>query len=169
MKTLRFLPLALSSVVLLLSLSTGIGAAAEPGPVGAVSGVHAASATSGVPAASAASGIACASAASEADHIVTGAEIQSRFDQKIHSEAADRQAIRELLARPEVRRVAGNAGLDLQRADAAVGILSGAELSRLATQARLANSEIAGGATVTMTWTMVIIIVVALVVLIAIL
>jgi hypothetical protein len=151
MKTLRFLPLALSSVVLLLSLSTGIGAAAEPAPV------------------SAPSGVASASAASGADHIVTGAEIQSRFDQKIHSEAADRQAIRELLARPEVRRVAGNAGLDLQRADAAVGILSGAELSRLATQARLANSEIAGGATVTMTWTMVIIIVVALVVLIAIL
>jgi hypothetical protein len=160
MKTLRFLPLALSSVVLLLSLSTGIGAAAEPDPVGAASGV--ASARS-------ASGVASASAASGAAHIVTGAEIQSRFDQKIHSEAADRQAIRELLARPEVRRVAGNAGLDLQRADAAVGILSGAELSRLATQARLANSEIAGGATVTMTWTMVIIIVVALVVLIAIL
>lgn len=148
MKTLRFLPLAFAAVVLLLSLSTGIGAAAPADPVSAAGPV---------------------STVAGPGHIVTAAEIQSRFDQKIHSEASDRQAIRELLARPEVRRVAGNAGLDLKRADAAVGVLTGPELSRLATQARQANSEISGGATVTMTWTMVIIIVVALVVLIAIL
>lgn len=148
MKILRFLPLAFASVVLLLSLSPGIGLAAGSD--------HAAAATT-VPATAA------------VEHIVTGPEIQSQIDQKIHSEAADRQAIRELLARPEVRRVAGNAGLDLQRANAAVGVLSGPELTRLATQARQANSDIIGGTTVTMTWTMVIIIVVALVVLIALL
>lgn len=107
--------------------------------------------------------------AAEPEHIVSGPEIQSQLDQKVHSEAADRQAIRDLLARPEVQRVAGTAGLDLQKADAAVGTLSGPELSRLASQARQANSDIIGGKTVTMTWTMVIIIVVALVVLIAVL
>lgn len=107
--------------------------------------------------------------AAEPDHIVTGTEIQSQIDQKIQSETADRQAIRDLLARPEVRRVAGSAGLNLQKADAAVGVLSGPELARLATQARQANSDIVGGKTVTMTWTMVIIVVVALVVLISVL
>lgn len=133
MKMLRFLPSVLASVVLLLSLSAGVGAAAEP------------------------------------DHIVTGLEIQSQIDQKLHSESADRQAIRDLLARPEVQRIAGSAGLNLQKADAAVGVLSGPELSRLATQARQANSDILGGKTITMTWTMVILVVVALVVLIAVL
>jgi len=108
--------------------------------------------------------------AAEPAHVVTGPEIQAQFDQRIQSEAADRQAIRDLLARPDVQRVAGSAGLDLERADAAIGTLSGPELSRLAAQARRANSEIVGGArSVTMTWTMVIIVVVALVVLISIL
>lgn len=102
-------------------------------------------------------------------HVLTAPELQSQIDQKIHSETADRQALRDLLARPDVRRVAGKAGLDLQHADAAIGVLSGPELSRLAAQARQANAQLVGGETITMTWTMVIIIVVALVVLIAVL
>jgi hypothetical protein len=114
-------------------------------------------------------GLAAGRGFAEPAHVVTGPEIQARIDQKIQSEAADRQAIRDLLARPEVRRVAGSAGLNLQRADAAIGTLSGSELSRLAAQARQANSEIGGRRTVTMTWTTVIIVVVALVVLIAVL
>ena len=104
-----------------------------------------------------------------AEHVLSGPEIQSHIDQKLHSEASDREAIRDLLARPDVRRVAGSAGLDLRRAETAVGVLSGPELARLAAQARDVNSRLAGGESITMTWTMVIIIVVALVVLIAIL
>lgn len=109
------------------------------------------------------------SASAETEHILAAPEIQSHFDQKVHSEESDREAIRELLARPDVQRVAGSAGLDLRRAETAVGVLSGPELARLAAQARDANSRLAGGETITMTWTMVIIVVVALVVLIAIL
>ncbi|MGE5179717.1 MAG: PA2779 family protein [Bacteroidota bacterium] len=107
--------------------------------------------------------------AAAADHVITGEEIQSRLDQKVHSDEADRQAIRDLLSRPEVRHIAGSAGLSLERANAAVATLSGPELARLATQAREADSAIVGGKTVTMTWTMVIILVVALVVLISVL
>lgn len=131
---------ALAAAVLLTSLATFGWAAAEP-----------------------------ARPSAQPDHIVSGPEIQSTIDQKVQSEASDREAIRELLARPEVQRVAGPAGLDLQRADAAVGVLSGPELSRLAAQARDANSRLAGGDTIVITWPMVVIIVVALVVLIAIL
>jgi hypothetical protein len=145
MKKLAILSATLASVVLLMGLTTGVGMAAGTTVPTAV----------GTPA--------------EPDHIVTGTEIQSQIDQKIQSEASDRQAIRELLARPEVRRVAGSAGLNLKKADAAVGVLSGPELARLATQARQANSDIVGGKTITMTWTMVIIVVVALVVLISVL
>jgi len=103
------------------------------------------------------------------DHVVTGTEIQGQMDQKVQSQDADRQVIRDLLDRPDVRRVAGKAGFDLTHADDAVNTLSGPELSRLAAQARDVNSQLAGGATLTMTWTMLILIVVAIVVLIAIL
>jgi hypothetical protein len=106
--------------------------------------------------------------APEPAHVVTEAEIQDGIDARLHSEAADRQAIRDLLARPEVRRIAGTAGLDLARADAAVGALSGAELERLASQARDANSTMLGGDSILLSTTTIIIIVVVLVVLIAI-
>jgi cell division protein FtsL len=107
--------------------------------------------------------------AAEPTHVVSGLEIQTQIDRQLDSQASDRQAIRDLLARPEVQRIAGSAGLSLERANAAVGTLSGPELQRLAEQSRQANSQIVGGDTVVMTWTMVIIIVVALVVLIAVL
>lgn len=108
-------------------------------------------------------------AAEPANHIVTDTEIQAQMDTQLHSEAADRQEIRDLMARPEFQRIAGNAGLDLQRADAAVGVLSGVELQRLASQARQVNADVIGGTTMTMSWMMVIVIVAALVILIAIL
>ncbi len=108
-------------------------------------------------------------AAEPANHIVTDTEIQAQMDTQLHSEDADRQEIRDLMARPEFQRIAGNAGLDLQRADAAVGVLSGVELQRLASQARQVNADVIGGKTMTMSWMMVIVIVAALVILIAIL
>src|SRR5262245_8530459 len=81
----------------------------------------------------------------DANHVVTEAEIQAGIDQQIHSEAADRQAIRDLLARPEVQRVVGQAGLSLTRANDAIANLSGPELQRLASQAREVNSQAIGG------------------------
>jgi hypothetical protein len=108
-------------------------------------------------------------AAEPANHIVTDTEIQAQMDTQLHSEAADRQEIRDLMARPEFQRIAGTAGLDLKRANAAVGVLSGVELQRLASQARQANADIIGGKSVTFTWPLVVVVVVALVVLIAVL
>ena len=108
-------------------------------------------------------------AAEPTNHVVNDTEIQAQVDTQLHSEAADRQAIRDLMARPEFQRIAGTAGVDLQRADAAVGVLSGAELQQLASQARQANADIIGGKTMVMSWTMIIVIVAALVILIAVL
>jgi cell division protein FtsL len=96
--------------------------------------------------------------AAEPEHVVNDAEIQAGIDGQIHSEAADRQAIRDLLARPEVQRIAGQAGLSLTRANDAIPTLSGPELQRLASQAREVNSQAIGGDRITMTTTTIIII-----------
>jgi len=167
MKSFRFL---MVSAVLLMAVVSAASAESVPPGQPALSTGPAASAQAALstgPAASARPALSVGPATSaEPAHIVTGFEMQSTFDQKVHSEAADRQMVRDLLARPDVRRVAGSMGIDLERAGAAVGTLSGPELSRVAKQAREANSQLSGGA-VTMTTTVFIILVVALVLLIA--
>jgi hypothetical protein len=98
--------------------------------------------------------------------VVTDDEIQARMDRAAGTEQSDRQAVRDLLSRPEVRKIAGDAGLDIARADAAAGVLSGPELERVAAQARDVNTQLSGGA-MTLSWPLLIVIVVLLVVIIA--
>ncbi len=107
-----------------------------------------------------------AALAAEPEHIVTEAEIQAGIDQQLHSEAADRQAIRDLLARPEVQRIAGQAGLSLTRANDGIATLSGDELQRLASQARDVNSRAIGGDRIVMSSTTIIIILLIIVLII---
>lgn len=164
----RLIATAFAAALLVFALSPSVSLAnPTPVPAAASSAALSSSATSAMTTTGLGSG--ATGAMTTTGHIVDGSEIQGAIDAKAHSEDADRQVLRDLLARPDVRRVAGKAGFDLTHADAAVNTLSGPELSRLAQQARDVNSQLAGGATVTMTWTMVIIIVVAIVVLIAIL
>ena len=100
------------------------------------------------------------------NQVVTDDEIQARMDRAAGSEEADRQAVRDLLSRPEVRKIAGDAGLDIARADAAAGVLSGPELEKVAAQARDVNTRLSAGA-MTLSWPLLILIVVLLVVIIA--
>ena len=84
--------------------------------------------------------------ASEAGrHVVADQEIQATIDQQLGQADADRQAIQVLLQRPEVRQLADDAGLDLERASAAAAVLSGSALEQLAAQARAADADLAGG------------------------
>lgn len=78
-------------------------------------------------------------------HVVGADEIQAKIDQQVGQADADRQAIQLMLQRPEIRQIAGSAGLDLERAGAAAAVLSGPELGRLAAQAREVNASLAGG------------------------
>lgn len=78
-------------------------------------------------------------------HVVGANEIQARIDEQIGQADADRQAIQSLLQREDVRQIAGSVGLDLERASAAAGVLSGSALEELAAQARAVNADIAGG------------------------
>jgi hypothetical protein len=91
--------------------------------------------------------------------VVGQVDIQAQIDRKIDNESADRQAIRDLLRRPEVRRIAGAAGLDIERATAAAGVLSGPELKDIAARAHELNAGIGGTQTVTLSVTAIVIIV----------
>lgn len=61
-------------------------------------------------------------------------------------EEADRAAVRELFARPEIQRAAKIGGVDLARAEARLGTLGGDQLHRAATQARALDSRLGGQA-----------------------
>lgn len=78
-------------------------------------------------------------------HVVGESEIQAAIDQQILQADADREVIQIMLQRADVRRLAGTAGLDLERASAAAAVLSGPQLEKLAAQAREVNDGLAGG------------------------
>jgi hypothetical protein len=78
-------------------------------------------------------------------HVVGENDIQARIDQQVGQADADRQAIQTMLQRADVRRIAGTAGLNLERASAAAAVLSGPSLATLAAQAREVNAGLVGG------------------------
>jgi cell division protein FtsL len=80
-----------------------------------------------------------------ARHVVGESEIQTRIDQQVDRADADREAVQTLLQREDVRRIAGSAGLDLQRASAVAAVLSGPELENFASLARDIDAGLAGG------------------------
>jgi len=97
--------------------------------------------------------------------VVGNVDIQAQIDRKIDNEASDRQVVQDLLRRPEVRKIAGAAGLDLERADAAAGVLSGAELKEVAARAHQINDVVGGRQTVTIAVTTLIIILLIIIIL----
>lgn len=97
-------------------------------------------------------------------HVIGDVEIQARIDAQASQENADRQAIGHLLQRPEVRRIAASAGLDLQRASAAAGVLSGEQLKDVAAHARAADTALGGDQRITITYTVLIIILLVLII-----
>ena len=97
--------------------------------------------------------------------VVKEVDIQARIDQRMDNEARDRQAIQDLLRRPEVRRIAGTTGLDLARASAAAGVLSGPDLKEISARAREIDGTIGGTETVTISVTAIIIILLLIIIL----
>jgi hypothetical protein len=72
--------------------------------------------------------------------------------------AADREMIQRLLDREDVKAIAGQAGLDLRRAQSAVATLEGTDLAEVAVQARQAEQALAGGQSrITISTTLIII------------
>jgi L-rhamnose isomerase len=111
-----------------------------------------------------------APAAHAQTHVVDRTALAQAVQERVSRDQADRDAILALLARTEVRQIAARTGLSLETAQAAVSALQGQELTDLASQARQANDDLAGGAsTVTISTTTIIIVllVIILIVLIA--
>lgn len=61
------------------------------------------------------------------------------------SEAAERAHVRDVLSEPGVRAVAAEAGLDIEDAESAVGLLDGATLATAADLASQIQAQLAGG------------------------
>lgn len=101
-----------------------------------------------------------------ATHVASGATLDRLVAADMAQQNADRQAIRDLLQRSDVRDIAAQNGLDIRKADAAVSTLTGKDLQETAARARLAQEQLAAGSSITITTTTLIIILLVVILLI---
>jgi hypothetical protein len=90
--------------------------------------------------------LAPASAFAGSQHATDAAGLAAAVAAHASAQDADRAAVREALARPEVQRVARRAGVDLGRLSAAVDTMAPSDLAHAADAARRVNDELVGGA-----------------------
>ena len=79
-------------------------------------------------------------------HVVGETDLHEAVVQQTTADEAKRDMIRSLLRRDDVRDLAQSRGLDIVRAENAVGSLHGPELQRVAGYAAQAHTALAGGA-----------------------
>jgi hypothetical protein len=91
------------------------------------------------------------------DHVITASALSKAVQQRVAQEQSDRDAILSLLRRAEVRQMAARVGLSLEKAEAAVSTLQGDDLHQIAGEARAAEQDLVGGASVTISTTVIII------------
>jgi hypothetical protein len=96
----------------------------------------------------------------------TQAAIDHALAEKAAAADADRQIIRQVLDRSEVKDVADRMGVDVHRLQSAVGVLNADELAQVAAQARQVDQNLAGGATTVVITTTTIIIALLIVIII---
>ena len=100
-------------------------------------------------------------------HVVDPSQLSAAVDDHVARHDADRAAVHEALARPEVQQLAAKMGVDVSRAEAAVDAMSGPDLTRAANAARQINQQLVGGASsVVISTTTIIIILLVLILLI---
>src|SRR5688572_21115356 len=83
-----------------------------------------------------------APAAQAQTHVIDKSALSQAVQQRVTQDQADRDAIRSMLQRPEVKQIASQAGLSLQKAEAAVATLSGEDLRDLASQSRQVQNDL---------------------------
>jgi hypothetical protein len=105
-------------------------------------------------------------AAQSPRHVLDQSALASAVAERAAADVAQRAAIQEALARPEVRGVAAKAGVDVDRLAAHVATLDGAELGQVADAAQQVNHSLAGGASTVVISTTTIIIVLLVIILI---
>ena len=111
--------------------------------------------------------IAASPAFADQQHLVAPGQLAATVTDHVAQQDASRAAIREALARPEVRDVASSMHVDLARATAAVETMTGADLEQTANAAKTVNQQLVGGAsTVVISTTTIIIALLVLIILI---
>jgi hypothetical protein len=83
--------------------------------------------------------------AAQQPHIVNPSQLTGAMMTQVASQDANRAAVREALARPEVKRVAAGLGVDSNRLAAAVDTMAGTDLDQAASAARQVNQHLVGG------------------------
>jgi hypothetical protein len=78
--------------------------------------------------------------------VVSRSDIDNAMAAEARAQDLQRQRIRSLLDRPEVRELAGDLGLDLAGATEAVATLDGSELATLEAHAAALDDVLSGGA-----------------------
>ena len=109
--------------------------------------------------------ITASSAVAADQHVVSPQQLAAAVGGHVAQQDADRTAIHDALARPDVRDAARSLGIDVDRASAAVETLSGPDLSKAADAARQVNQQMVGGASTVVISTTTIIIILLLVIL----
>ena len=109
------------------------------------------------------------SAFADQRHIVPPAQVASTMAARVAAQDADRAAVREALARPEVQRVAASMGMDQNQMNAAVDTMNAAQLAQAASSARQVNEQLVGGAStiVISTTTIIIALLIVIIIIIA--
>lgn len=107
-----------------------------------------------------------APAAQAQTHVIDRSALAQAVQERVSQDQADRDAILSLLHRQEVKQIAAQAGLSLQKAEAAVSTLNGSDLRDLAAQSRQVQNDLAGGASNIVISTTTIIIVLLIIILI---
>jgi hypothetical protein len=98
--------------------------------------------------------------------VITRSALDQAVKERVARDQADRDAVRALLQRQDVRAIAGKAGVSLDRALTAVSTLSGDDLRSIADQSRQVENQLAGGASNIVISTTTVIIILLLVILI---
>ena len=78
-------------------------------------------------------------------HVAPQAMLDAAIQQHLDETTAQRDAVLKVLARDEVKAVAGRVGIDLTTAATAVSTLSGDDLKAAAAQAQQVDDALAGG------------------------
>jgi hypothetical protein len=84
-------------------------------------------------------------AQAQTSHAATQSAMDAAVQQHVASTASDREDVLRVLNLPQVKAVAGQAGLDLRKATTAVATLDGDDLKAASAQARQVERTLAGG------------------------
>jgi hypothetical protein len=97
-------------------------------------------------------------------HIVAPGQLATTVSEHVANQDADRAAVREALARAEVRDVVSSMGVDVDTVAAVVDTMTGTQLAQAGDAARQVNQQLVGGASTVVISTTAIILILLLVI-----